>query len=166
MVKVKPEELPPEAKFKGYEEVVIQDILLKTDNVRFRNAASRGETYLAKLPRGYEGQFGPGVIPALYFGRGSSEPKILEFFANVGLQISKGELSNLLIENQEQIHAESDNVYESGLRSSSWQHTDETLTRRGRLLGRKRVAHHSNLTVRRCAPIQQTNPLDDAVLGA
>jgi hypothetical protein len=115
---------------------VVQDILVKTDNVRFRKekyySASRGKIYLAKLPRGYEGQFGPGVkalIPALYFGMGSSEPKILEFFANVGVNISKGELSRLLIENQDEFHAESDAVYESGLRSSVWQHTDDTLTR-------------------------------------
>jgi hypothetical protein len=136
VLKVNPEVLPPDAKFKGYEEVVIQDILLKTDNVRFRKekyySASKRKTYLANLPRGYEGQFGPGVkalIPALYFGMGSSEPKILEFLANVGVQISKGELSNLLIENQEQFHEESDQVYESGLRSSSWAHADDTLTR-------------------------------------
>ena len=136
VVKVKQEELPPDAKFKGYEEVIVQDILLKTDNVRFRKekyySASSRKTYLAKLPRGYEGQFGPGVkalIPALYFGMGTSEPKILEFFANIGLRMSKGELSNLLIQNQDEFHAESDAVYESGLRSSSWQHTDDTQTR-------------------------------------
>lgn len=136
VVKVKPEELPPDAKFKGYEEVVVQDILLKTDNIRFRKekyySASKRKTYLAKLPRGYQGQFGPGVkaiIPAFYFGMGASEPKILEFLANVGIKISKGELSNLLIEDQDEFHAESDAVYESGLRSSPWQHTDDTLTR-------------------------------------
>ena len=30
------EELPADAEFKGYEEVIVQDILLKTDNVLFR----------------------------------------------------------------------------------------------------------------------------------
>ena len=116
--------------------MVVQDSLLKTDNVRFRkekyDSASSGKTYLARLPRGYEGQFGPGVkalIPAFYFGMGASEPKILEFLENLGLPISKGELSNLLIENQEVFHAESDAVYESGLHSSSYQQSDTTLTR-------------------------------------
>jgi len=136
VVKVKQEELPSDAKFKGYVEVVVQDLLLKTDNVRFRKekyySASSGKTYLAKLPRGYEGQFGPGVkalIPALYFGTGNSEPKILEFFEYIGLQMSKGELSNLLTQDQDEFHAESDAVYESGLRSSSYQQSDSTLTR-------------------------------------
>jgi hypothetical protein len=29
---------------------------------------------------------------AFYFGMGTSEPKILEFYENVGIQISKGEV--------------------------------------------------------------------------
>jgi len=59
----------------------------------------------------------------------ASEPKILEFFENMGVQISEGELSNLLIKGQDAFHAESAAVYEAGLRSSPWQHTDDTLTR-------------------------------------
>jgi hypothetical protein len=128
--------LPADAEFKGYEDVVVQDVLLKTDNVCFHKqkyyAPSTRQTYLAQLPQGYAGQFGPGVKAltlALYFGMGSSEPKILEFFGNVGIQISDGELSNLLIKDQDRFHAEKDAVYEAGLRSSPWQHTDDTLTR-------------------------------------
>ena len=136
VVEVEPSILPKDAKFKGYEEVVVQDILLQTDNVRFHKqkyyAASTRKTYLAKLPRGYEGQFGPGVKAltlALYYGIGTSEPKILEFFENVGIQISTGEISNLLIKKQENFHTENDAVYEAGLLSSPWQQTDDTLTR-------------------------------------
>jgi len=136
VMEVKKDILPADAEFKGYEEVVVQDILLKTDNVRFRKekyyAASTRKSYLAELPQGYKGQFGPGVktlILALYFGMGTSEPKIKEFLTNVGLQISDGEVSNLLIKEQDDFHAEKDVVYEAGLRSSLWQHTDDTLTR-------------------------------------
>ncbi len=87
---------------------------------------------LAELPDGYEGQFGPGIKAltlAFYYGIGTSEPKILEFFENVGIQISAGEISNLLIKKQEDFHAEKDAVYEAGLQSSPWQQTDDTLTR-------------------------------------
>ena len=136
VVEVDREVLPADAEFKGYEEVVVQDIVLQTDNVRFRKekyyATSTGRSYLAQLPPGYEGQFGPGVkalIPALYFGMGTSEPKIMEFLANASIQISEGQVSNLLIQGQEQFHVEKDAVYEAGLRSSPWQHTDDTQTR-------------------------------------
>lgn len=136
VAEVDPTDLPKDAEFKGYEEVVVQDILLQTDNIRFYKmkyySASTRKTYLAELPRGYEGQFGPGIKAltlVLYYGIGSSEPKILEFFENVGIQISAGEISNLLIKKQESFHAEKDAVYEAGLQSSPWQQTDDTLTR-------------------------------------
>jgi len=64
---------------------------------------------LAELPCGYEGQFGPGIKAltlVIYFGMGTSEPKILEFYANIGIQISEGELSNLLIKDKGDFHAE------------------------------------------------------------
>jgi hypothetical protein len=57
--------LPQDAQFKGYEEVIVQDISLKTDNVLFRKqkyySPQTGKTYLAELPLGYDGEFGPGV---------------------------------------------------------------------------------------------------------
>ena len=136
MVEVDPTVLPRDAEFKGYEDVVVQYILLQTDNIRFHKqkyySSSTRKTYLAELPRGYEGQFGPGIKAltlVFYYGIRTSEPKILEFFKNVGIHISAGEISNLLIKKQESFHAEKDAVYEAGLRSSPWQQSDDTLTR-------------------------------------
>jgi hypothetical protein len=136
VMEVDPVILPADAEFKGCQDVVVQDIVFRTDNVCFHKrkyyAISTGKTYLAQVPRGYEGQFGPGIKAltlTLYFGGVMSEPKILELFENAGVQISAGELSNLLIKDQEMFHAEKDVVYEAGLRSSPWQHTDDTSTR-------------------------------------
>ena len=128
--------MPADAQFKGYADVVVQDLVVKTDNICFHQekyyAASTRTTYQAKLPQGYEGQYGPGIkalVPTLYFGMNTSEPKILEFFEYVGISISEGELSNLLIKDQGDFHTEKDEIYETGLRSSPWQHTDDTQTR-------------------------------------
>ncbi len=128
--------LPADAEFKGYEDVVVQDVVFRADNVCFHKekywANSTRKTYLAKLPLGYEGQFGPGLKAltlTLYFGGGMSEPKIRDLYENVGVQISAGKLSNLLIKGQEQFHAEKDEVCEAGLGSTPWQHTDQTSTR-------------------------------------
>jgi hypothetical protein len=133
---VDPQTLPPDAQFKGYEEVVVQDVTFRTDNVCFRKekyySPGEGKTYLAPLPPGYGGQFGPGIKSltiVFYFGAQMSEPKILELFRNLGVQISDGEVSNLLIKEQDTFHAEKAAVYEAGLRSSPWQHLDETSTR-------------------------------------
>jgi len=136
VLKVDPKQLPADAKYKGYETVVVQDLQVKTENVLFYKekyySASMHKTYLAQLPSGYAGQFGPGIkslILTLYFGVGTSEPKIREFLVNMGVQISQGEVSNLLIQKQDDFHAESAAVYEAGLRSSPWQQSDHTETR-------------------------------------
>lgn len=136
VVKVNRESLPADARFKGYEEVVIQDILLSADNVRFRKekwySPSQHQTYLAALPAGYAGQFGPGLkslVPTLYFGGQMTEPKILEFLGYAGIQISPGQISGLLTKGQEEFHAENEAVCEAGLQSSPEQHVDDTPTR-------------------------------------
>jgi len=62
--------LPVDAEFKGYEEVVVQDIKLTTDNVLFRKTTPSEEKHLAELPDGYEGEFGPGIkalVISLYY---------------------------------------------------------------------------------------------------
>jgi hypothetical protein len=135
-VVVDQQELPADAQFKGYESVVVQDIAIKTDNVRFWKekyyAPSTGKIYLASLPVGYEGEFGPGVrslIITLYYAAGMTEPKIIEFLSHFNISISSGQVSNLLTKKNEVWHTEKDEIYQAGLASSSWQHIDDTSTR-------------------------------------
>src|SRR5436305_8176674 len=136
VVKVDPPRLPADAQFKGYVEVVVQDIDVRTQSITFRKekyySPGQKRTYLAAMPAGYQGQFGPGVrawVLALYYASGMTEPKILDLLQTVGLSISAGQLSDLLIKDQEQFHAESAAVVKAGLASSSWQHLDSTGTR-------------------------------------
>jgi len=133
VVRVDPVQLPPDAEFKGYEDVVVQDIKIETDNVLFRKekfySPTEHKSYLAELPAGYEGQFGPGIKATtivLYYAINTSEPKIKEFFEHVGLSISEGQISNLLIKKQDNFHAEKESMYIAGLGSSPWQHLDDT----------------------------------------
>jgi hypothetical protein len=120
----------------GYEEVIVQDIDVRTENLKFRKekyySPGHKPTYLAQLPAGYAGQFGAGVrawVLALYYAAGMSEPKILELLHTIGLHISAGEVSDLLIKDQEQFHAEHAAVVRAGLASSPWQHLDSAGTR-------------------------------------
>ena len=120
----------------GYEDVIMQDIEFRTENIRFRKekyySPSQKRTYLAALPMGYSGQFGPRVrawVLALYYADGMSEPKILDFLQTVGMSISAGQLSDMLIKDQGVFHAERAHVVQAGLSSSPWQHLDSTGTR-------------------------------------
>src|SRR5947209_10610328 len=114
VLKVDQQRLPPDAQFKGYEEVIVQDLEIRTHNIQFRKekyySPSHQQTYLADLPAGYKGQFGPEVrswVLSLYYAGGMSEPKILELLHAVGMDISAGQISDFLITYEEQLHAES-----------------------------------------------------------
>ena len=138
MVQVEHERLPPDAEFKGYEEVLVQDIDFRSENIKFRKekyySPGHKRTYLAEMPAGYQGQFGPGVralVLAVFYAADMSEPKILELLHTVGLHISAGQLSNVLVKDQEQFQAECAAVVRAGLASSPWQHLDSTGTRVG-----------------------------------
>ena len=62
------EALPADARFRGYKELVVQDLELRAEVVRFRRekaargypAPGTGRAYLAPLPPGYAGHFWPG----------------------------------------------------------------------------------------------------------
>jgi len=134
--RVDPQVLPPDAEFKGYVDVVVQDVIFQTDNVLFRKekfySPTEKRTYLAALPAGYEGEFGPGVISwilSLAYASGLSQPKIQDLLQTVGLTISAGEISTMLIKHQEVFHQEGQDILTVGVASTSWQHLDSTATR-------------------------------------
>ena len=133
---VDPEILPVDAQFKGHKEVVVQDIVFKPNNIKFQKevcySASQNKTYLAQLPEGYDGEFGPGIKAlalTLYFDANISEAKILDLLRNAGIVISAGKVSNMLIKKQDRFHEEKRAVYEAGLNGTPWQNIDDTGTR-------------------------------------
>ena len=155
------DKLPEDAQFKGYEEVIIQDIILATDNVLFRKekyySALERKTYLAELPCGYEGEFGPGIktlVISLYYGN-MTQGKLLEFLEDIGISMSAGYLSNLLIKNHADFEAEKTEVYLSGLESSPWQHFDQTAARVGG------VNHTTNVICNPLYTVYLTTPKKD-----
>jgi len=136
VLQVDPETLPEDAEFKGYEDVVVQDIKIETDNILFRKekyySPSQHKVYLAALPEGYQGQFGPGIkswIVVLYFALNVTEPKILTFLETVGIYISTGQISHILHGEVGRLHTEKEEIYQAGLRSTPWQQIDDTAAR-------------------------------------
>ena len=128
--------LPADAQFKGYEEVVVQELRIATDNVKFRKekyySPSTGQTYLAPLPAGYRGEFGSNLKSlCLLFSHlcNMTEPKIADLLENFGIVISSGQISAWLTGAYPGLEEEKQAIVEAGLASSPWQHMDDTGTR-------------------------------------
>lgn len=136
VLKVDQSILPADAEFKGHHENLMQEIMLCTDNVLFLRekyySRSEGKTYLAPLPPGYSGDFGPNLraqVLILYYACQMTEPKIAVWLEQLGIKISDGTISNMLIKGHEVFHQEESTSYRASLEGSPYQHIDDTGTR-------------------------------------
>jgi hypothetical protein len=128
--------LPDDAVFKGYDSVVIQDIKIITDNVEFKRevyySASLNKTFMAELPAGYYGEFGPGIHAltlTLYNDSGMTEPALNRFFKTFGIEISKATISRIITDKHEAFHQEKEDIIDAGLKATNYQHFDDTSAR-------------------------------------
>jgi Transposase IS66 family len=145
-VKVARAELPADAEFKGYEAVLVQELNLAVEVICFKKekfySPTTRQSYLAPLPPGYRGQYGPGVKAVVlywYYQSGISEPKIKELLSTLGIAVSAGEISDWLIkENADLLEQEKQAIVRAGLKSTKWQNFDHTGTR---AMGENQACH-------------------------
>ena len=130
--------LPEDAIPKGHTPVVIQDIKIITDNVKYLRevyySPSEHKTYLGELPPEIagKGEFGVGVrslIPLLKSECHMSESCILDFFQNFGIEISSAYISNQWTKGYKDFHQEQSDIFQAGLLSSPFQQMDNTSAR-------------------------------------
>ena len=126
-------QLPSDAVFKGYQRTVVQDIVLQTDNIEFKKqiyySPSLNKTYIAKLPSGYHGEFGPGIkalVLDLHHSSKMTESAIHVFLTNHGIIISGATISRILTDRHDNFHQEKQSIVKAGLCSSDHQQMDDT----------------------------------------
>ena len=130
---IEPEaELPDGATFNGYREYDVQDLIIKSHNIRFLLAeyvTVEGKTIVGKLPREYRGHYGPTLRSfTLYQHHQCRVPQNLigEQLRELGVDISTGQVNHLLVEDQESFHTEQSQVLQAGLETAEYIHTDDT----------------------------------------
>lgn len=129
--------LPPDAVRLGDGTVIVQDVEIKPNNIQFKRqvfySAAQQKYYRGALPVGYDqGDFSANLralIVSLKYCGNMSEPKIGEFLANFGVQVSSGSLSNILTNSAQQFESEYHDVLVAGLLSTAYQQTDDTSAR-------------------------------------
>ncbi|TEU13452.1 MAG: hypothetical protein E3J21_18655 [Anaerolineales bacterium] len=135
VIKLDRSQLPPDVMHRGYRDVVIQNIIFKTDNVRYRlervYSESKGQFYEASLSEALQGQSYGSELQAfvimLYFELRVTEKKILNLLQSAGIVISDGQISNILIKKHLQLFAEERKaVLRAGLQTTSYHHIDDT----------------------------------------
>lgn len=129
-----PDNLPPGAVLKGYEPYVVQELVMHgkaTRYLRARYELPDGGSVLAPLPADVlpGSHFGPTLIAYVlnqHHHAYVTQALLLEQLHDFGIDISAGQLSSMLTQNQEPFHQEKDEVRAAGLATAAFIGTDDT----------------------------------------
>ena len=130
-VDIQPDKIPAGSTFKGYREVIIQDIKFETFNTCYRLAQYQtpdGGYVSGQLPEGLNGcHFGNNLISyILYHHQHVTQPLLLKQLQDLGVDISSGRLSQFITDGLGVFHDEKDQLLPAGLSVSPYIHTDDT----------------------------------------
>jgi hypothetical protein len=127
------EAIPKGSRFKGYRDFVVQELAIHAHNTRYRLerwVTPEGEVLLGELPAALNNRhFGPQLISYILYQHHhcqTTQPLLLEQLREWGIDISSGQLNQLLIAEHEAFHAEKDALLQAGLAASDYVSVDDS----------------------------------------
>jgi len=127
-------ERPPGSIFKGFEDFVVQDLVIRPRVIRYRRErwqTPEGQNLVAELPAGVrpESHFGPTLISFIihqYHHQHVTQPLLWEQLDQLGIDISTGQLSRILTEEKDAFPDEKTELLLAGLEVSTYVQVDDT----------------------------------------
>jgi Transposase IS66 family len=132
-LKVPATRIPEGSKFKGYKDFIVQDLRISSHNIKYLLECwqtPEGNYVIADPPAELGGKhFGIELVRFIlyqYYHCHVTEPLLLEQLSEIGVDISAGQLNNILIENNGDFHQEKDGILAVGLEVSRYVNVDDT----------------------------------------
>ena len=125
--------IPDGSRFKGYRDFVVQDLNIEVRNICYRLErwhTPDNKTLTGLLPGSLNNQhFGPHLISYIlyqYHHCQTTQPLLLEQLREWGIDISTGQINQLLIANKAAFHTEKEAILSTGLSTSSYVTVDDS----------------------------------------
>ena len=148
-ITIQPESIPENAKFNGYRNYDVQELIIKRHNIRFQIAeyiTEDGKTVVGEIPKEYQGRhYGPGLVCYVMYQHYQcrvTQPLIYEQLREWGIDISTGQVNRFLLgslswsgnptdktplnEEHQIFEQEQHQVLKAGLETATYIHTDDT----------------------------------------
>jgi hypothetical protein len=129
---IPPDNIPKNSRFKGYQEFTVQEIDLHVKETTYKLEvwkAPDGAIHRGKLPAELEGQhFGPELRAFIInlYAQCMTQPAILAFLHGIGIEVSSGQVHNILMNESESFSALSEKILSVGLKEAEYIETDDT----------------------------------------
>jgi Transposase IS66 family len=128
--------VPPGSRFLGYRDFVVQDLVIKASNTRYRLArwqTPQGKILTGRLPKALKGRhFGPTLGAYVLYQHHQcqvTQALLREQLREWDIDISTGQINALLCHDKERYHAEKDDLLSTGLAHSTYVTVDDTGSR-------------------------------------
>ena len=127
-----PSDLPEGSTFIDYKDYVVQDLIFANHNIMYRRGRWKtpSDVYItADLPENVTGHFGSDLQAYVLYQHYSghvTQPLILEQLREIGVDISKGKINDILIHGKSKFHSEKDQILSTGLSLSGHINVDDT----------------------------------------
>ena len=124
--------VPENSRFKGYRPYTVQELIVIPKDVTYKLEvweAPDGRIIGASLPSEVRGShFGPTLRTLIHnlYANGLTQPAIFDFMLGMGIDISEGQVHNILMSEAQQYHQQSEEILASGLREAPYIRTDDT----------------------------------------
>ena len=131
-IRVEAKEVPQDSRFKGYSEFKVQDIEITVKEITYKLEVWQspdGKTIRAQLPKELRGKhFSPNLRTLVInlYAQGMTQPAIYDFLQSVGVEISSGQISHILLDEADGFAKASEAILQAGLNEAPYIRVDDT----------------------------------------